>query len=412
MMILEKTPYKGTRDFYPEDMRVRKYIFNKWAEVVESFGYDEYDAPLLEPFNVYAAKTGDEIVNEQTYSFEDRGGRKVVIRPEMTPSVSRMVAARRQELAYPVRLYSIANFMRYERAQRGREREFWQLNVDVFGDDSMRAEAETIYLGEKLVKAFGADETMFETRVNDRRLINFVMTEYLGLSEKKAKDLSKLLDKMAKMAEGDFERQAKELLTGEEGALEKLLSLIQAKTPDQIPAEIQNSDEFKRLLELFDLLDNMGVTTVIFDITLMRGFDYYTGTVFEVYDLDPENNRAMFGGGRYDGLVGLFGVEPVGAVGFAPGLTTFELFLQSHNLLPKLANETDIYLALIDQNCYTEAFALAEKLRADGQNVELDARDLKLDKKFKTAEKKGIKKMIIFGETEAKTGEYQIKELR
>jgi histidyl-tRNA synthetase len=155
-MALSAQPYKGTRDYYPEDKRLQNYIFGVWRQISERYGYEEYGAPTLEPLEVYAAKSGDELANEQTYTFTDRGGRIVAIRPEMTPTISRMVAARRQELAYPARLYSVANFMRYERPQRGREREFWQLNVDVFGIDTVAADAEIIMMAEAIMKQFGA----------------------------------------------------------------------------------------------------------------------------------------------------------------------------------------------------------------------------------------------------------------
>jgi len=412
-MTLAKTPYKGTRDFYPEDLRVRKYIFDIWASVCESFGFQEYATPILEPLEIYAAKSGEELVNEQTYSFDDRGGRRVSIRPEMTPSISRLVAQRRQELAYPARLFSIANFMRYERAQRGREREFWQLNADIFGDDSLFVEAETIYMAEKILKEFGADESMFEIRINDRRLIDFVMKEYLELSDVEARAVTRLLDKINKMPAKDFEQSVKDLFgkKRQDEVWHKLNSVINAKAFDDIPQAIIDSSEFKNVRELFKSLATLGVNSAIFDITLMRGLDYYTGTVFEVFDLDPGNNRSMFGGGRYDGLVGLFGVEPISAFGFAPGLTTTELFLRSHKLLPAFFGTTEIGIAVVDLEYVKDAFELAERLRQEGNNVELDARDVKLDKKFKSFEKKGIAKAIVFGESEAESGDYDIKNL-
>ena len=165
MSKLSTNPYKGTRDFYPEDLRVRNYIFDKWREVCRSFGYEEYDASVIEPMDLYTAKTSEEIVSSQTFSFEDRGGRKVTLRPEMTPSVSRMVAARRMELGYPLRLFSIPNCFRYERMQRGRTREFWQLNADLFGVDGIEAEVEILLLTDQLMKVFGATEDMYEIRI-------------------------------------------------------------------------------------------------------------------------------------------------------------------------------------------------------------------------------------------------------
>src|SRR5690554_912868 len=195
MTRLSSEPYKGTRDYYPEDMRVRNYVFSTWHRVLQRFGYEAYDSPLIEPLDIYAAKSGQEIVNEQTYQFTDRGDRTVAIRPEMTPSVSRMVAARRQEVAYPARWYSIANFMRYERPQRGREREFWQLNVDIFGVEGIYAEFEMIQMADALMKEFGASEKMYTIRVNDRKLINYVMTQYLRLDVVQAQLMIKLFDR-------------------------------------------------------------------------------------------------------------------------------------------------------------------------------------------------------------------------
>ena len=172
-MALSTQPYKGARDFYPEDKRLQKYMFGIWRAVCESFGYEEYDAPILEPLEIYLAKTGEEIVNEQTYVFEDRGGRKVVIRPEMTPTVSRMVAAKRQELGYPLRWYSIPNLWRYERPQRGRLREHWQLNVDIFGVAGTSCRVGNYYAGGRYVQAFGAKHDMYEIRLNSRQLMDY-----------------------------------------------------------------------------------------------------------------------------------------------------------------------------------------------------------------------------------------------
>lgn len=185
-MSLSTQPYKGARDFYPEDKRLQEWIFNKWRNVVESFGYEEYDAPMLEPTELYASKTSDEIVNEQTYSFTDRGNRQVTIRTEMTPSVSRMVAGKRQELAYPLRWYSIPNLWRYERPQRGRLREFWQLNVDLFGIGNLSADFEMIQLSHEIMKSFGAKPRMYEIHINSRKLVNYLLQGYLGMDEVQA----------------------------------------------------------------------------------------------------------------------------------------------------------------------------------------------------------------------------------
>ncbi len=412
MSSLSNQPYKGTRDYYPDDMWVRNYIFSTWRKAVQSFGYEEYGAPTLEPLEVYTAKSGQELATEQTYAFTDRGGRMVAIRPEMTPSISRMVAARRQELGYPARLYSVANFMRYERPQRGREREFWQLNVDMFGVETMRAEAEIITLGDKIMKAFGATDDMYTIRVNNRKLINVMMAQYLGLDAVQAQLMIKLFDRKNKVSPEDFRDQAIEIF-GKDMAdvgLMKLSLLLSAKSMADLPTEILDSAVVMEVRDLFSLLERAGVKSARFDITLMRGLDYYTGTVFEVFDNHPDNNRAMFGGGRYDGLVGLFGAEPISAVGMAPGLTMTELFLRSHDLLPKFNSTTQVYVVALGDT-YDEALIFADKLRAEGVNTELDITDRKLDKQIKAAVKKNIPYIVFVGEEELKSGQYSFKEV-
>ncbi len=411
MSTLSPLGYKGTRDYYPEYKRVQNYIFATWRKVVESHGYQEYGAPLLEPLEVYTAKSGQELASEQTYSFVDRGERTVAIRPEMTPSISRMVAARRQELAYPARFYSIANFMRYERPQRGREREFWQLNADLFGVEGVLADAEVITIGYEIMKAFGARDDMYVIRVNNRDLINHMMSEYFGLDSVGAQLMIKLFDRKEKISADDFAQQAAEIFGNDqvEEGLKKLSHLVQAKTVADLPAELHESTAVQELEQLFEQLEEAGVTNARFDVTLMRGLDYYTGMVFEVFDLHPDNNRAMFGGGRYDGLVGLFGAEPIPTVGFAPGLTTTELFLQAHDLLPKLPPTTEIAVIVIDDSM-PAALAVARQLRSEGVSTEVDISGRKFDKQLKSALKKEIPYLLFVGSNEAREKLYTLKE--
>jgi len=411
MSTLSSLPYKGTRDFYPEEKRIQNYIFSIWRKVSESYGYEEYGAPILEPLEVYTAKSGQELANDQTYSFVDRGGRTVAIRPEMTPSISRMVAARRQELAYPARLYSIANFMRYERPQRGREREFWQLNVDIFGDDGVSAEAEIITLSDTIMKETGAKLEDYVIKINNRKLINFMMAQYLGLDAVQAQFMIKLLDRKDKISQQDFIDQATEVF-GESAdvGLPKVEALLNATSMADLPVEIRDCAAVTEVQELFTLLERAEVKGVVFDITLMRGFDYYTGMVFEVFDTNPENNRSLFGGGRYDGLVGLFGSEPISAVGVAPGGTTFLNFLLSHNLIPKLNSTTDVYISVLGDTL-REANKLANDFRAKDINVELDITGRKLDRQIKNVLKKNIPFILFLGEDEVKNGVYTLKNI-
>lgn len=409
-MSLSSQPYKGTRDYYPEEKRIQNYVFSVWRKVVERFGYEEYGAPTLEPLEVYAAKSGKELVSDQTYTFTDRGGRVVAIRPEMTPTISRMVAARRQELAYPARLYSIANFMRYERPQRGREREFWQLNVDVFGVDEIGADTEVITVTDAIMKEFGAKDKDYKIRVNNRKLVSFITEQYLGLDAEKSQLMVKLLDRKDKITESDFNEQATDIIGKEKESIERVNALLKAKSMDDLPDEVRTCDAAVDVKELFALLDRAGVKNAVFDVTLMRGLDYYTGTVFEVFDTDPENNRALLGGGRYDGLVAVFGAEPISAVGMAQGGTTIENFLSVHKLMPNLASTTDIYIVVLG-DVQKNAQKLARDLRNEGVNVELDITDRKLDRQIKTAVKKNIKYILFIGEDEVQDEIYTVKDV-
>lgn len=409
MSALSSQPYKGTRDYYPEDKRTQNYIFKVWRTVVERFGYEEYGAPILEPLDVYAAKSGQELVNDQTYVFTDRGGRTVAIRPEMTPTISRMVAARRQELAYPARLYSIANFMRYERPQRGREREFWQLNADIFGVDEVTADIEIITMADAILKEFGARLGDYVIRVNNRKLINFMMSQYLGLDEVQAQQMVKLFDRRNKITEQDFDEQAVAIFGTADDRVEKIKILIEAKNIQDLPDEVRFSEATEDLSRVFLALATAGVVDAVFDATLMRGLDYYTGTVFEVFDTHPDNNRSLFGGGRYDGLVGMFGAEPISAVGMAPGNTMIENFLAVRGLLPEQKSLTKIYVAVID-GAFDQANEVARRLREKGINTEVDITTRKMDKQIKTALKKAIPYMLFVGPND--NNEYSFKNLR
>jgi len=413
-MSLSTQPYKGARDFYPEDKRIQKYEFAVLRSVAERYGYEEYDAPILEPLEIFLAKTGEEIVNEQTYTFTDRGGRQVVIRPEMTPTVSRMVAARRQQLSYPLRWYSIPNLWRYERPQRGRLREHWQLNVDLFGVTTTDAEFEIISLIDDVFKRFKATPEMYEIRINHRGLIDFVLKDYLGLDETERHDVSKLIDRMHKLPDGAFLTELDALISDQrkaEQVPEKLLSFLSSKSIKDIHETLAATPSAAELKELIDKLTQSGISNVRFDPTVMRGFDYYTGIVFEVFDTHPDNNRSMLGGGRYDGLVGLFGVEPVATVGFGWGDVTLTNFLELHSLLPPLPSETRIFVVPIGEDTAKRIDGLVRELRNRGLNIACGDYRKKLGDQIKTADKKGIPFVLIVGENELREQRYVLREL-
>lgn len=394
-MALSTQPYKGARDFYPQDKRLQKWLFGKIRRVVESFGFHEYDAPFIEPFEIYAAKSGDELVNEQLYSFEDRGGRKVAIRPEMTPSVSRMVAARRQEMAYPLRLYSIPNLWRYERPQRGRLREHYQLNVDIFGVEGPEADAEIIQIADTILKSLGAQPNMYKINVNSRQAMVAAMNSF-GLDEAELKAAYKLVDKMPKLEKADFDK----LLTEQVGEAKA------AKLRDYL----NNNQPPQKVKAILNILKASGVASAVYEPSVVRGIEYYTDIVFEVFDTDPENARALFGGGRYDGLVAEFGVEALPTVGFGMGDVSLMNFLETHRLLPDLKPETEV-VAILVGDVYSQAQTTLEELRQAGINLAVDATDRKLDAKIKSAVKAGATWALFIGEQELSERKYRLKDL-
>lgn len=412
-MTLPTQPYKGARDFYPEDKNRQNYIFGMMRSVVEKFGYQEYDAPLLEPIELYAAKSGQEIVNDQTYTFLDRGGRQVVIRPEMTPSVSRMVAAKRQELPYPLRLYSIPNLWRYERPQRGRLREHWQLNVDLFGMAGIEAEHEIIALANDILQAYGAKSDMYTIKLNSRLFMDYLLKDYLGLGEVQSGTLTKLIDRYHKLPQEQFTAQAEAILTPSQrqaGNHQRFMDILRAKNIADLPADLANHKSLNKLKQLVSMLSAGGINNAVFDITLMRGFDYYTDIVFEVFDTNPANNRSLFGGGRYDGLVGLFGAEPLPTIGFGVGDVTLQDFLSTHSLLPSPPSTVDACVIMIG-DVYAASQPILKELRGEGLKLAVDMTDRKPAIKIKHAVKLGVRYVIFIGESELQDGRFILKDL-
>lgn len=379
--------YKGVRDFYPEDERVQKYMFSVMRHVVESFGYEEYAASILEPTELYTAKSSDEIIREQTYTFEDRGGRSVTLRPEMTPTVARMVGARRRDLGMPLRLYSIPNLFRYERTQRGRMREHWQLNIDLFGAPEIAADEEIVVVAYRLLRELGADDSMFQIRVNNRQLLQRSLSSALNDSSKYM-DAVQLIDRKEKMPREEFDASWLEL------------------------SDVAFDDAMKPDAELITFIQNLkrrGVENAVYGPNIVRGFTYYTGTVFEIFDTDPENNRSMMGGGRYDNLIGQYASEDLPAVGFGLGDITLRLFLESHHLLPPLKPRTVLYLAPLGNS--EHAARAADTLRENGVRVALGMRHAKVADHIKAALKLGVPLFAVFGDDENASHTLTIKVL-
>jgi len=404
--------YKGVRDFYPADMAVQNYIFSKMKKTAESFGYSEYGASVLEYSDLYKAKSGEEIVNEQTYTFKDKGDREVSLRPEMTPTVARMIAAKQKELSFPLRWYSIPNLFRYEKPQRGRTREHWQFNVDLFGVKNINADVEVISLASSLMKSFGFKDSDFEIRVNNRKIVNYILNDLFTLDENTAKIVSKLIDKKDKMRAGEFDQAIQETIPERSS---ELLQLLNSKNFEEFVSRLPKSAELQEGIietkELIKRLEDLGITNVVFSQSLMRGFDYYTGTIFEIYDTNPENIRAIFGGGRYDDLLDIFGKEKVPAIGFGMGDVGIRNMLETYNILPEIVAPAELYICTQNENSIGFSQDLAQKLRNNGLKVSVDYSGKKFGDQIKYADKNKIPFITCIGDEEVKSGKFKIKEL-
>lgn len=407
-MTVQTNNYKGTRDFYPDDMAVQNYIYKIWRESAINFGYQEYNAPLIEPLELYKSKTSEEIINDQIYSFIDRGGREVALRPEMTPSVSRIVASKSQELGYPLRLFSIPDVWRYERPQKGRLRQHWQLNVDLFGSNEIWAEFEIIELANKIMNNFGANDSMYKIVINSRELLNYIIEGFLELNKNDSIKTIRAIDKIKKIDESKFIALMLELMNAEKVTI--LLDVLKTNKLTNLPKEIFNQKSCSDLIKIHKALIKSGITNIEIDLSLSRGFDYYSGIVFEMFDTNPANNRSLFGGGRYDSLMDIFGSEKIPSVGFGMGDVTIKDFLTTHHLLPELKSNINAYIVLVGE-LYEEAYPIVNILREKEINVAVDFTNKKIDKKIKNANKLGAKYVIFIGEEELKNKILTIKNI-
>ena len=410
--LISTQPYKGTRDFYPDDMRLRNWFFGKIRSALELASYEEYNGPMLESLDMYIAKSGEEIATKQTYNFADRGGRMVAIRPEMTPSVARIVAAKLGELNYPLKWFSIPNMYRYERPQHGRLREFWQLNVDIFGCDTYEADLDVIESAISVMRSFGADETMFKVRINNRRFFNDVIAAVCDTDAEGAKKVSKVVDRKGKVERESYEKDLFELgLNSDQIAKIDALYTMNVHEATALCPDSVGSQE---LVSLFEMLERTGLDKYcVFDFGIIRGLDYYTGTVFEVFDEAPENNRAMFGGGRYDNLVGMFAKNAkISGVGYGMGDVTLEDFLRTHDLIPDIYKSgVKVLVTRFDDVPYEKYLDLAQSLRELGVTASVYVGSRKFGKQIDYAVKGHYSHVLIMGASEAESGTVKVKNL-
>lgn len=392
---------KGTRDFYPEDMAVHTWLYSQMKKVSESFGYQEFEAPILETLELYAAKSGEELVEKQSYVFNDRSGQRITLRPELTPSLARMVASKQRQLTYPLRWWSFGPFWRYERPQKGRTREFFQWNIDLIGERTPQGDAEMIAIAATFLKQVGLKSKQAKIMLNNRTLME-EETQKFGITPEMRKDVFKMIDRKDKMSSEKWEIYATDIgLTS--AHLDNIYKMLENKSL------WKNSEE---LSKTFELLDAYGLSEYVeYAPNVIRGLDYYTGTVFEAYDTAGDL-RALFGGGRYDNLVGDVGGAPVSAVGFAAGDVVIGILLRELNLLPKfLGSPAKIFIATFNESLQFESLKLSAKLRAAGLNVQTYPGIAKIGKQFKYADKKGATFVLVIGESEVESKNIMVKDL-
>lgn len=393
---------KGVREFYPEEMSLRNYIYEKVRAASQSFGYQEWDGPFIETIDLYAAKSGEELVKKQSFTFEDRGGELVTLRPELTPSLARMIAAKQNELTFPVRWWSFGPFWRYEQPQKGRSREFFQWNIDMLGVNSPEADAELIAVAVTFLRSVGLTPERASIFVNNRRLMDSEF-DALGIVPEKRLDVSNLVDRRSKM----------EPTKWDEYALELGLKQVQL---DGLKDILGNYDLWKKndeLTRLFAALEVLGVKEYVkFDPNIMRGLLYYTGTVFEAFETTGSVKRAILGGGRYDNLLADVGGNALSAVGFAMGDVVIGIVLQEAGLLPEFAQTpAPVLVTVFNETLLLKSYALAAELRNAGVNAMVYPEVAKLPKQFKFADKMKMKVALVLGPDEDAQGQVVVKNL-
>jgi histidyl-tRNA synthetase len=402
---------RGTRDFYPPLKRKLNYIFSIWKTVGEKYGYEDMDGPLLEPADLWRLKSGAEIP-DQMYVFTDKGGREVAVRPELTPSVARMVAQKQKELSKPIKWYSIGRFWRYERAQAGRLREFYQLNLDCLGPESMLADAEVISTSIAIMRGLGCTKEEFYVRLSNRNLMKSLLLKVIRIKEDQLIPVSRLIDKREKIGDKGFIAALKDVGLNATQA-KYLLKMLEKNDISKIKGsslDAEGKKGLKDLKELLSYLDSYGYGDYCeVDLSIMRGFDYYTSTVFEVFDRSGEF-RALAGGGRYEDLVKDFGGDKCAGVGYGMGDVVLALFLEKLDRMPKLRKRINYYIAPLTDKAGPVALKIASVLRMMS-NVEVGLDSGSLKKQLKYANSIGAEKVIIIGEKDLKNNKVTVKDM-
>ena len=400
---------RGTRDFYPEDMRVRNWLFERFHSAARAHGFEEYDAPVLETEELYTRKAGEEIT-QQLYNFEDKGGRKVALRPEMTPSLARMVMERAGALALPIKWYSIPQCWRYERTQRGRGREHYQWNVDIWGMDGVEADAELLSVLVQFFQSVGLGSADLVIRVSSRKVLEEVLGS-LGISGDIFAQTCIIVDKMDKLPADAIEAQLSELGL-ESSSISTIQSVLSINDLSSLASALGgDSAAVGELNTLFALTDAYGISDwVEFDASVVRGLAYYTGPVFEAHDRAGEL-RAICGGGRYDKLIGTLGGKDLPATGFGFGDMVVMELLAEKGLVPDLTNGVSDVVFGMGAELRGAAMQVASALRANGRSVDLVLEDKRMKWVFKHAERCGASRLVMVMPDEWSAGKVRIKDL-
>jgi histidyl-tRNA synthetase len=384
-------------------MAVRTWLYETVREVAESFGYQEWEAPLLETLELYAAKSGEELVKEQSYVFKDRGGDEITLRPELTPSLARLIAQKQQQLTFPLRWWSFGPFWRYERPQKGRTREFFQWNVDMLGPNTPEADAENVAVLATFFQRVGLTPNEVMILVNDRRLIDAQFDKF-DVPKNIRPAVSSWIDRREKLSPDDWEKYGKEIGLSDAQQADLKTMLGDKELWKQSPEQVR----------FYKAIEALGLSHFIqFDASIMRGLLYYTGTVFEAWEVGGEIRRSILGGGRYDNLLSDVGGESLPAVGFAMGDVVITLMLEKYGLLPEDldVNPAPVLVTVFDEKRQLASLELATKLRMAGLKVVVYPEETKLGKQFKYADRIGAKVALVLGPDEVENGQVAVKNL-
>ena len=406
-----KEPLRGMDDYYPPDLREVNWIIETIRDVAERYCYEEFATPQIEPVEIFAAKSSDELVNEQSFIIEKKEGERLILIPELTPSLARMVAKKSQELKKPIRWFSVPTCFRYERPQRGRRRAFFQPNVDILGEVSLYADLEIFSIIVDIFTEFGATAELFQIYYNSRRFMDSVSNFILEIDKDKIPLVYKVLDKSDKMDEEEFEKYLIDTFQ-DELIIQGISKLKDAKSVDEllrkfdnIPEEFYQSEGYLEIINFNRLIKEVDISNYCtFSSGTVRGLDYYTGIIYEVFDTGKENIRSIFGGGRYDDLLSIFSDEKITGTGFGMGVYTISLFLKTYNLIPEEIKEKDfsdtIYIASINEDMSIYAFELARLIRDEDFPCIIDYRFKNLKNQIKKANELGVIIVLIVGPEE------------